>query len=72
MLTNDKEALKSLVDIVSLSKILCDVPIRSHLCYATQENFIGSIVDGYTYNVLDIPLMTNSPYALGDSIPNII
>ncbi len=47
-----------LVDVKQLSKGLCSYPIGGKLMYATTENFVGRIVDGYNKNAQDIFLLT--------------
>lgn len=37
-----------LVDAVELSKHRCVYPLRAELKYATRENFVGRVIDGYT------------------------
>lgn len=48
----------TLIDAVILSKKLCAYPIECHLAYATSENFLGRIVNGYHEAVTKICLMT--------------
>lgn len=38
---------KILIDVIHLSKELCSIPIQGELAYATKENFLGRIVNGY-------------------------
>ena len=47
-----------LVDVVGLSRQLCLHPIEAHLAYATNENFLGRIVDGYRSDALEVCLLT--------------
>lgn len=49
---------KSLVDVIALSKHLCSHPIDGKLAYATKENFLGKIVNGYRADAEDICLLT--------------
>ncbi len=35
------------VDVIALSKKRCLCPIQGSLAYATSENFLGRVVDGY-------------------------
>jgi D-alanyl-D-alanine dipeptidase len=50
--------LENLTDVVALSKKQCSRPILAHLAYATPDNFIGQIIDGYTPDVTDFAMMT--------------
>lgn len=52
------ELTQNLVDVVALSKKQCILAIEAKLAYATQENFIGRIIDGYSPDALDVCLMT--------------
>ncbi len=61
MITDDKQALEILVDVTALSKRLCEWPIITNLAYATHENFVGKIIDGYNKEAFDICLMTKLP-----------
>lgn len=47
-----------LVDVIELSKLHCEQPIRGKLAYATTDNFSGQILDGYHPDALDICLLT--------------
>lgn len=47
-----------LVDVVALSKNQCQVQIYGHLAYATKENFIARVVNGYSPDAQDICLLT--------------
>lgn len=49
-----------LINVIALSKRYCGVPIQGHLAYATTENFVGRILDGYSADISDICLMTES------------
>lgn len=49
-----------LVDVVKLSRERCDHPIQCLLAYATKENFLGRIVDGYHADAAHLGLMTLS------------
>lgn len=50
-----------LVDVIALSKLRCQQPIQGELKYATRENFVGRIIDGYSPNAKDICLLTRNP-----------
>lgn len=50
--------LYNFIDAIELSKNLCPYPIQGLLKYATDDNFLGRIVDGYQPNVTDIGLLT--------------
>lgn len=50
--------LEKLVDVVTLSKKHCAKPILCELKYATQDNFLGRIVEGYVADARDIGLLT--------------
>jgi PhoPQ-activated pathogenicity-related protein/D-alanyl-D-alanine dipeptidase len=50
--------LSQLVDVVALSKNKCAHPIHAHLAYATENNFVGQKIDGYTPGLTDMALMT--------------
>lgn len=47
-----------LVDVIKLSRVRCQQPIRGQLAYATPENFLGRIVEGYHPEASDVCLMT--------------
>lgn len=50
--------LSQLIDVTALSKKHCQRPIQALLAYATRDNFIGRIIDGYTPNLTHFALMT--------------
>jgi D-alanyl-D-alanine dipeptidase len=52
-----------LIDAIQLSNKLCETPIACELAYATKENFIGRVIDGYHPEHKNICLMT--PKAAG-------
>lgn len=52
--------IKKLVNVISLSKKHCEIPIEGKLAYATAENFLGRRVAGYHPEAIDICLMTQS------------
>ncbi len=54
-MVNPKDVL---VDVIGLSKQLCAVPIEGELAYATKENFLGRVVDGYHPDALEVCLLT--------------
>jgi D-alanyl-D-alanine dipeptidase len=47
-----------LVDVTELSKHFCIYPISCKLAYATQNNLVGRVLDGYHSNAVDICLLT--------------
>lgn len=49
----------SLVDVRSLSQKRCAHPIEGELAYATKENFLGRIVEGYHPEAKGLFLLTN-------------
>lgn len=54
-----------LIDVIALSQKLCVYPIRGNLAYATSENFLGRVVDGYNKDAADICLLSKqAAYAL--------
>jgi PhoPQ-activated pathogenicity-related protein/D-alanyl-D-alanine dipeptidase len=57
MSQNNKD-LTHLVDVIALSKKKCPHAIRAHLAYATKENFVGELIDGYTPGLTHFALMT--------------
>jgi len=50
--------MTALIDAVTLSKKLCEIPIRCELKYATNDNFIGRLIDGYDENVKHVCCLT--------------
>jgi D-alanyl-D-alanine dipeptidase len=52
------EHLAQLIDVVALSQKICDRPIKAFLAYATPENFIGRVIDGYTPDLTHFALLT--------------
>lgn len=62
MMSNQTKSINPsnvLVDVIALSKTLCSHPIQGKLAYATQDNFLGRIVNGYSPNASNICLLTN-------------
>lgn len=55
--------LDHLADVVALSQKHCARPIQAMLAYATPNNFIGTVIDGYTPELTDFALMTNDSAA---------
>lgn len=47
-----------LVDAVKLSKSKCSEPIRAELRYATERNFVGRPINGYTPGLTNLALLT--------------
>ncbi|NQY42818.1 MAG: peptidase M15 [Legionellales bacterium] len=72
MITERAKALELLVDVTSLSKKLCKIPIITRLAYATQENFIGKVISGYHQDNTDTCLMTKKPAQAMCKIQNYI
>lgn len=52
-----------LIDVQRLSTTRCTTPIQGKLAYATADNFLGRIVDGYHADAADVLLLT--PTAAG-------
>lgn len=50
--------LHNFIDAIALSKQMCEIPIQGMLKYATDDNFLGRIVDGYQPALIDIGLLT--------------
>lgn len=50
--------LTMLIDVVALSKLHCDMPIKAKLKYATTKNFVGSVISGYDPSAHDFALLT--------------
>lgn len=48
----------NLIDVVTLSRTLCDKPIQAELKYATNQNFVGRIINGYDADATNIALLT--------------
>ncbi len=46
-----------LIDVITLSKKICKTPIDCQLAYATPDNFLGRIVEGYHEHIKNICLM---------------
>lgn len=44
---HQKEFERNLVDVVALSRQVCRIPVEANLKFATQENFLGAVIDGY-------------------------
>ena len=47
-----------LVDVIALSEKQCSSPIQGALAYATAENFLGRVVDGYSPHASHICLLS--------------
>lgn len=47
-----------LVDVIALSRTCCAYPIEGFLAYATNENFLGRVVDGYVPSAARVCLLT--------------
>lgn len=47
ILMSQEEPKAILVDVVELSKMECEIPVRVKLRFATTKNFIGAKIDGY-------------------------
>lgn len=48
----------ALVDVTALSQTQSIQPIKAHLKYATKQNFVGQIIDGYSPDAKDFALLT--------------
>ena len=57
-LATDVDCEQVLTDVIAMSKKLCTFPIHGKLAYASRENFLGRIVDGYFANADDVCLLT--------------
>jgi D-alanyl-D-alanine dipeptidase len=53
----NKPSIIPLVDVIQLSKHLCQVPIIGDLKYAYDDNFVGRPIPGYEPNVIDVALL---------------
>src|SRR5690348_2141281 len=47
-----------LVDVIALSRSCCAHPIEGFLAYATKENFLGRVVNGYVPSAARVCLLT--------------
>ncbi len=50
--------MSQLLDVIALSKLLCEQALRGKLAYATTDNFTGQILEGYHPEALEVCLMT--------------
>ncbi|WP_133128484.1 M15 family metallopeptidase [Legionella nagasakiensis] len=50
-----------LIDIIKYSREQCTLPIQVTLKYATSDNFIGRVIDGYHTNAAHLGLLTRKP-----------
>lgn len=50
--------MSHLLDVIELSRLLCEQSLRGKLAYATIDNFAGQILDGYHPEALEVCLMT--------------
>ena len=57
-MSTESQPLQILTDVIELSKSQCQFPIFGKLAYASDENFLGRIVDGYSADADDICLLT--------------
>jgi D-alanyl-D-alanine dipeptidase len=48
-----------LVNVVALSEKSCKEPIKAKLKYATEKNFVGRVIEGYTPQITTVALMTS-------------
>jgi D-alanyl-D-alanine dipeptidase len=60
---NTTQHLAQLIDVIALSHKECERPIQVNLAYATRDNFLGQVVDGYTAGITDLALMTKNAAA---------
>src|SRR3989338_7741242 len=44
---HQKEFERNLVDAVALSRQVCRIPVEANLKFATSENFLGAVIEGY-------------------------
>src|SRR3989344_6642439 len=58
MMDKIKKIQDVLMDVIALSKKDCDFPIEGKLAYATEENFVGRLIDGYSPETDELCLMT--------------
>ncbi len=58
MSTSHAIAENVLVDVIALSQKRCLSPIQGSLAYATSENFLGRVVDGYLPSASGICLLS--------------
>lgn len=52
-----------LVDVIALSKKRCKTPIQGLLAYATKENFLGRVVNGYKPEAAQVCLLAEKAAA---------
>ena len=50
--------MPKLIDVLTLSKQLCPQPIQGKLAYATTDNIVGRIINGYSADAQDVCLLT--------------
>jgi D-alanyl-D-alanine dipeptidase len=55
--TGISKHLHNLVDVIALSRKNCPTPILANLAYATIDNFVGQLIDGYTPHLTDFALL---------------
>lgn len=48
---NDQLAKTIFVDVTARSQECCSFPIQEKPAYASQENFVGRVIDGYALNL---------------------
>lgn len=53
-----------LVDVIQLSSVQCQKPILGDLKYASDDNFVGRIIDGYHNDARDICLLAPQAAAM--------
>lgn len=56
-IATNETARNILVDVIALSQQHCAHPIRGNLAYASKENFVGRVVDGYCTDANEICLL---------------
>lgn len=56
-MNTDEAAKKILIDVVALSEHRCRTPIAGKLAYASSENFVGRVIDGYSADAPDVILL---------------
>jgi zinc D-Ala-D-Ala dipeptidase len=61
-----------LVDAVKISNEQCEYPIQCKLAYATKENFVGRVIDGYHPEMQNVYLLTAKPANALCQVQNIL
>ena len=53
-------AIETLIDVIALSQKGCIYPIVGKLAYASNENFIGRVIDGYSFDAQHVCLLAKN------------